>query len=161
MASDARGIPVSVVLAGANRHDLPLLESTLENIPPRLEVSRQRWLRRANRQGLPQEPELMFGQGLRQRQSAPHRERVWLLRSYSFSWRRKGRQTRGQESAALGCGVWSQLAQSLARSAHSLEQKARELPRFCSSGLCNTNAQTPIGIGTKSSERARQSVSTF
>ena len=49
MASDARGIPVAVVLAGANRHDLPLLERTLENIPPRLEVSRQRWLRRAKR----------------------------------------------------------------------------------------------------------------
>ena len=51
MASDARGVPVSIVLAGANRHDLPLLETTLENIPARLEVSRQRWLRRARRQG--------------------------------------------------------------------------------------------------------------
>ena len=63
MASDARGIPVSVVLAGANRHDLPLLEGTLENIPPRLEVSRQRWLRRANRQGCHKSQNLCLDKG--------------------------------------------------------------------------------------------------
>ena len=45
--------------------------------------------------------------------------------------------------------MWSQLAQSLARSAHSLEQKARELSRLGSSRLCNTDSQSPTGIATK------------
>lgn len=63
MASDARGVPVSVVLAGANRHDLPLLETTLENIPARLEVSRKRWLRRARRQGCHQSQNLCLDAG--------------------------------------------------------------------------------------------------
>lgn len=63
MASDARGIPVALVLAGANRHDLPLLETTLENIPPRLEVRRQRWLRRARRSGCQTSQNLCLDKG--------------------------------------------------------------------------------------------------
>ena len=63
MASDARGIPVSLVLAGANRHDLPLLQATLENIPARLEVRRTRWLRRATRNGCHKTQNLCLDKG--------------------------------------------------------------------------------------------------
>jgi len=45
-------VPLAFVLAGANRHDLPLLERTLESIPAPLEVRRQRLLRRAHKKGL-------------------------------------------------------------------------------------------------------------
>jgi transposase len=63
LLSEARGVPVSIVIAGANRHDLPLLEYTLESIPPRLEVRRQRLLRRAQAKGLTQSQNLCLDKG--------------------------------------------------------------------------------------------------
>ena len=63
LLSEARGVPVALVIAGANRHDLPLLEHTLESIPPRLEVRRQRLLRRARAKGLTQSQNLCLDKG--------------------------------------------------------------------------------------------------
>ncbi len=56
-------MPLGFVVAGANRHDLPLLESTLEAIPARLEVRRQRLLRRAKAKGLHQSQNLCLDAG--------------------------------------------------------------------------------------------------
>ncbi len=61
--SDAQGVPLAFVVAGANRHDLPLLERTLESLPARLEVRRQRLLRHAARKGLSQTQNLCLDAG--------------------------------------------------------------------------------------------------
>jgi hypothetical protein len=50
-------------VAGANQHDLPLLERTLEHIPASLEVRRRRLLRRAQRKGLRQTQNLCLDAG--------------------------------------------------------------------------------------------------
>ena len=63
LLSEARGVPVALVIAGANRHDLPLLEYTLESIPPRLEVRRQRLLRRARAKALTRSQNLCLDKG--------------------------------------------------------------------------------------------------
>ncbi len=60
---DARGVPPGFVVAGANRHDLPLLERTLESIPATLEVRRRRLLRSAHQKGLRQTQNLCLDAG--------------------------------------------------------------------------------------------------
>ena len=40
LLTEARGIPVGLVLEGANRHDMKLVESTLRSLPPAAEAAR-------------------------------------------------------------------------------------------------------------------------
>ena len=40
LLTEARGIPVGLVLEGANRHDMKLTESTLRSLPPPAEAAR-------------------------------------------------------------------------------------------------------------------------
>jgi transposase len=39
--TEATGIPVGIVIEGANRHDMKLVQATLESVPPSLEARRQ------------------------------------------------------------------------------------------------------------------------
>ena len=41
LLTEARGIPVGLVLDGAHRHDMKLTESTLASLPPAAEAARQ------------------------------------------------------------------------------------------------------------------------
>ena len=50
--TEARGLPVGLVLAGANRHDIQLTESTLQSLPPAAEAARQAHLASGAAQGL-------------------------------------------------------------------------------------------------------------
>ena len=50
--TEARGIPVGLVLDGANRHDMKLTESTLAGLPPAAEAARQAHLASCAGQGL-------------------------------------------------------------------------------------------------------------
>lgn len=56
-------MPLGFVVAGANRHDLPLLAATLEAIPARLEVRRQKLLRKAKAKGLTHSQNLCLDAG--------------------------------------------------------------------------------------------------
>ena len=49
---EARGIPVGLVLDGANRHDMKRMESTLASLPPAAEAARQAHLTSGAGQGL-------------------------------------------------------------------------------------------------------------
>jgi putative transposase len=50
--TEARGIPVGLVLDGANRHDVKLVESTLASLPPAAESARQEHHAQGEQQGL-------------------------------------------------------------------------------------------------------------
>lgn len=50
--SEARGIPVGLVLDGANRHDLKWTESTLTSMPPAAQAARQAHQAPGTAQGL-------------------------------------------------------------------------------------------------------------
>ncbi|GAA4005441.1 hypothetical protein GCM10022408_16490 [Hymenobacter fastidiosus] len=52
LLTEARGIPVGLVLEGANRHDMKLTESTLTSLPPAAEAARQAHLAGGGEQGL-------------------------------------------------------------------------------------------------------------
>jgi putative transposase len=52
LLTEARGIPVGLVLEGANRHDMKLTESTLTSLPPATEAARQAHLVAGGEQGL-------------------------------------------------------------------------------------------------------------
>ncbi|OGX89218.1 transposase [Hymenobacter lapidarius] len=52
LLTEARGIPVGLVLEGANRHDMKLTESTLSSLPPAAETARQAHLAAGGEQGL-------------------------------------------------------------------------------------------------------------
>ena len=52
LLTEARGIPVGLVLEGANRHDMKLTESTLASLPPTAEAARQAYVASGIAQGL-------------------------------------------------------------------------------------------------------------
>ena len=52
LLTEARGIPVGLVLDGANRHDMKRTESTLASVPPAAEAARQAHLASGAGQGL-------------------------------------------------------------------------------------------------------------
>ncbi|WP_394365767.1 IS5 family transposase [Hymenobacter rubripertinctus] len=52
LLTEAHGIPVGLVLEGANRHDMKLTESTLASLPPAAEAARQAHLAAGGEQGL-------------------------------------------------------------------------------------------------------------
>ena len=52
LLTEARGIPVGLVLDGANRHDMKLMESTLTSLPPATEAARQAHRASGGEQGL-------------------------------------------------------------------------------------------------------------
>ena len=52
LLTEARGIPVGLVLDGANRHDTKRTASTLASLPPAAEAARQAHLARGAEQGL-------------------------------------------------------------------------------------------------------------
>ena len=52
LLTEARGIPVGLVLDGANRHDMKRTESTLASLPPAAEAARQAHLASGAAQGL-------------------------------------------------------------------------------------------------------------
>ena len=52
LLTEAWGIPVGLVLDGANRHDMKLMESTLASLPPAAEAARQAHLTSGAGQGL-------------------------------------------------------------------------------------------------------------
>ena len=52
LLTEARGIPVGLVLEGANRHDMKLTESTLESMPPAAQAARQAHLASGGEQGV-------------------------------------------------------------------------------------------------------------
>ena len=52
LLTEARGIPVGLVLDGANRHDMKRTESTLASLPPAAEAARQAPLASGAGQGL-------------------------------------------------------------------------------------------------------------
>ncbi|RZK10058.1 MAG: IS5 family transposase [Hymenobacter sp.] len=52
LLTEARGIPVGLVVEGANRHDMKLTESTLASLPPVAEAARQAHLASGATQGL-------------------------------------------------------------------------------------------------------------
>ena len=52
MLTEARGMPVGLVLDGANRHDVKLVESTLASLPPAAEAARQAHRADGGEQGL-------------------------------------------------------------------------------------------------------------
>ena len=52
LLTEARGIPVGLVLDGTNRHDIKLTESTLSSFPPAAEAARQVHLASGAGQGL-------------------------------------------------------------------------------------------------------------
>lgn len=41
LLTEAKGIPVGIVVEGANRHDMKLVQATLQSVPPSLETRRQ------------------------------------------------------------------------------------------------------------------------
>ena len=50
--TEARGIPVGLVLDGANRHDVKLVDSTLASLPPAAEAVRDAHRAAGGEQGL-------------------------------------------------------------------------------------------------------------
>lgn len=51
--TEAKGIPVGLALEGANRHDMKLVQATLESVPPRVEGRRKvhLWVMQHSQQG--------------------------------------------------------------------------------------------------------------
>ena len=52
LLTEARGIPVGLVLEGANQHDMKLTESTLRSLPPAAQAARKAHLAAGGEQGL-------------------------------------------------------------------------------------------------------------
>ena len=90
---------LSVALALANCPNLPLLKTRLDNIPPRLEVRRQRLLHRARRNGCHKNQILCLDLGIRPCQSALCRWRVCFVPHIRSRGQENAEKQRGKQPA--------------------------------------------------------------
>jgi transposase len=123
LRTDGQGIPLAIVVAGANRHDKVLLEATLDaEIVPRPEPSEEARQHLAMDR-LRHEP----GGGGKSRLRGPH--------PAAPRPRTKPAVRRGQPAATLGGGGGAQLAEPVAAAAGALGEEVGELPRHAPPGL--------------------------
>jgi len=130
LLTDGAGIPLALVVDGANRHDVRLLSATLDG----LVISRASADSRAAAAPL-------FGCGLRLHSGLPGIGRTPLSTACAQS---RGGETRERDhpwlsGSSLGGRTQPFLAQSLAPSARAVGKEGGELSGFPSSGLCSTH----------------------
>ena len=130
LLTDGAGIPLALVVDGANRHDVKLLSATLDG----LVISRASANRRAATAPL-------FGCSLRLHSSLQRAGRTPLSAPRPQS---RGRATSKRDrswlsSSSLGSGTQPFLDQSLTSSARAVGKEGGKLSGFPSSGLCSTH----------------------
>ncbi len=128
LLTDEAGIPLALVVDGANRHDVRLLCATLDGIV----IMRASTNRRTPSASL-------SGCWLRWGSLAPRGREPSLSALYSQSWTRKaGENTCSWSSCSpMGGGTHAFLDQSLPSALGALGEESGELPRFSSPRLCS------------------------
>ena len=142
MQTEAQGIPIGLVLDGASRHDMKLVESTLQSQPPAVEQARAAWAAAGTEQ------QLCLDAGYDYRQVSD----IVAAHGYTAHIRGQGEEKKGESSGPtdppLGRGTDSFLAQPLPPPANLLGQKTRQPFGDAPFRVCLSDLELlPIWIG--------------
>ena len=98
LLTEAQGIPVGLVLEGANRHDMKLPESTLQSLPPAAEAARQAHLAAGRRRAC----------AWRRATTTPRCGRWWRPTATRPTFARAGKKSKPKRPGKKpGAGWWS------------------------------------------------------